>query len=263
MRVLVLTGSRHGTAAHHLPLLLQDARCEVAMVVLNEGKVRNKARHCKRKLKKILRIGICGSINGIRMRKWYQPEWDGAVGPAELESTCRTHGIPFHTVPHLGTQRARELFKQADADLGISLGNGYIPPSIFAIPKHGMINIHHEVLPDYQNAPSVIWQIHNMSRSTGYTIHRINKGIDTGEILYQEHIPIFFAPTLRQTLSRTMTALLDASAAGLVKTVGNFQVLLAEARPQGPGMSYTTPSFRQYLRICKNFKRLLRETATR
>src|SRR3712207_8581825 len=46
----------------------------------------------------------------------------------------------------------RSLVKSADAALGLSLGNSYISSRIFTLPTYGMLNIHGEVLPDFQNA---------------------------------------------------------------------------------------------------------------
>ncbi len=119
-----------------------------------------------------------------------------------------------------------------------------------------MLNIHHEVLPQYQNAQSVIWQLYNGSTNTGYTIHKINKKIDQGEILFQEHIPIKFMPTLGETVASTYARLIDASALGLVKVLTNFNKYYTEAIPQGKGGHYTTPSYWQFRKIMKQFNKL-------
>ena len=37
MKIIVLTSSRYGTAAHHLPHLIESRSCEISMVILNEG----------------------------------------------------------------------------------------------------------------------------------------------------------------------------------------------------------------------------------
>ena len=87
-----------------------------------------------------------------------------------------------------------------NVDLAISLGCSYISSKIFNIPKYGMINIHHEILPEYQNAQSVIWQLFNNSNKTGYTIHKITKKIDDGPILFKKERDIIISDTLRKTL---------------------------------------------------------------
>ena len=262
MRVIILTGSMQGTAAHHLPTLIASGACEVAMVVLAEKASTKSTNRFRKTVTKLMRIGPLGALNGIRMRSWYDLVANGS-GVRRLDDTCRENGIPFHTSPAINSARTRELFASAQADLGVSLGNGYIGPSVFTIPKWGMINIHHEMLPDYQNAQSVIWQLYNRSRTTGYTIHRIDKHIDTGAILHQEPVPIVFGNSLRQTVADTYLALLDASALGLVHVLQHFERLAGAARAQGPGTSYTTPSFMQFIRILRNHRTLRSKSVER
>jgi methionyl-tRNA formyltransferase len=228
------------------------------MVIHNEGIIPNRTKSLKRKLRKVLRIGVPGAFIGMRMRRWYTDDVQRLLAIDDLEGACIAHGIPFHTTPSINSTYTVDLFTQANADLGISLGNGYIGSKVFGIPRHGMINIHHELLPDYQNAQSVIWQLYNMSSNTGYTIHRIDRHIDTGDILARGMVPIAFMDSLRATVAHTYASLLTASADGLVNLLRSFDDRLAHATPQGPGHKYTTPTLRQYLRINRNYRRMHR-----
>ena len=261
MKIIVLTSSQHGTAAHHLPYLIESRSCAISMVILNEGIRINKNKFYKSKISKILKIGFLGALNGIRMRKWFKQDIKEFKTIGELKEICRSNDIPFFTTPNINCQLTIELFKRANADLGLSLGNGYIGQRIFDIPRYGMLNIHHEILPAFQNAQSIIWQIYSMSSMTGYTIHKIDKHIDTGEILFQESVPISFENTLRKTVAKTSVSLLEASAKGLVKVVTDFDIFYKNARPQGQGQSYTTPSIWQYIRIVINYKKLKKSNA--
>jgi methionyl-tRNA formyltransferase len=74
MKIVILTSSTHGTAAHHLPYLIESGSCEIAMVILNDGVILNKDKYYKNKIRKILKIGILGALNGIRMRKWFNQD---------------------------------------------------------------------------------------------------------------------------------------------------------------------------------------------
>lgn len=255
-RVIVLTSSRRGTAAHHLPTLTGNSAFECVQVVLVDGTAAKPKGHFLRKLKKIIRIGPLGAMMGLVMRKWYGAHVQQLAAIEDIESLCSTLGIPFATTPAVNHPRTVELFRQAQADIGISLGNGYIGSKVFGIPRLGMLNIHHEVLPQFQNAQSVIWQLYTGSDSTGYTIHRIDKHIDTGAIVHQEKVHINFQPTLAETVSRTMVDLLDRSAYGLRNVLENLENKLAQGTAQGPGRSWTTPSFGQFLRIRRNHDRL-------
>jgi UDP-4-amino-4-deoxy-L-arabinose formyltransferase/UDP-glucuronic acid dehydrogenase (UDP-4-keto-hexauronic acid decarboxylating) len=65
-----------------------------------------------------------------------------------------------------------------------------VPPAMLAVPPLGAYNLHPGPLPQYAglNAPS--WAIYNGERSHGVTLHRMEAGIDTGPIAYQETFAI-------------------------------------------------------------------------
>lgn len=262
MKILILTSSKYGTAAHHLSYLIENKFCNISMVILNQGVITNKRRYYNNKIRKIVKIGILGAINGIRMRKWFSEDIAGYKASEDIQEICKRNKIPFFTTPNINSQSTIQLFKNANADLGLSLGNGYIGQKVFGIPKYGMINIHHEILPDYQNAQSIIWQIYNKSRITGYTIHKIDKHIDTGEILFQQSIPICFENSLRKTVARTSALLLEASANGLLNVLNDFDNFHRNTKPQDKGTSYTTPSIWQYIQIYINYRKLRKGSQT-
>jgi methionyl-tRNA formyltransferase len=256
MRIVILTSSRKGTASVCLPVILERTSAEVVQVIYNEGLIKNKWKHYRRKAGKMLRIGLPGALNGIRIRKWFAVNDIDGKEVEDIEAICRKHNIPFDTTPGINTQRTIDLMTGSRADLGLSLGNSYISPKVFRIPFYGMLNIHGEVLPQFQNAQSVIWQIYEGSRYTGYTIHMIDKKIDTGEILRQERFPILFKETLKATVSATCAEIVKRSAIGLGEVIGQFEVYHRQRKPQGEGKNYTTPSFGAFLKILRNFKKL-------
>jgi methionyl-tRNA formyltransferase len=256
MKVAVITSSDYGAAAHHIPVLAQSGVCEVVMVIHCGMTPVSKSKFYKRKFQKILKIGIPGAINGIRMRKWYNEDVQQILGIKSLKEVCSINNIPLHSTPSVNSPETARLLQTSRADLGLSLGNGYIAKRIFSIPKSGMINIHHEILPEYQNAQSVIWQIYNMSDTTGYTIHKIDDHIDTGAILFQEKMPILFKETLGSTVSHTFAELLEASAKGLVKVVADYENFASAARLQERVKGHTTPTWFQFRRMLSNFEKL-------
>ena len=256
MKIVLLSTSAYGTLGHHLPALFACKDIEIAQVIVAPGLVASKKKRYTRLLKKVLKIGIRGAMNGVKMRQWYTEDIKQYTTIGNAEAYCKANNIPFATAPSTNSQETQELIAASGAELGISLGNGYITQKVFGIPGYGMINIHHEVLPQYQNAQSIIWQIFNGSKETGYTIHRINKKIDGGEILFQEKIPIVFRDTLADTVAYNYARLFDASALGLVKLLSNFDAHYKTAKPQGHGASYTTPSYSQFRKIEKEFFRL-------
>jgi methionyl-tRNA formyltransferase len=261
MRIVILTSNRKGTASYCLPVLLERAGVEVVQVICNQGVVKNKSAYYRQKFRKILKIGLFGAINGVRMRKWFSITSVDGKPIEDIEDICRRSNIPFAITAGINTKETMGLMTACAPDLGLSLGNSYIASKVFSIPHHGMVNIHGEILPKFQNAQSVIWQLYEGQAETGYTIHKVEKKIDTGHILKQERFPILFGDTLGQTVTDSCTEILKKAAAGLAEVVSNYELHERNAIIQTAGTSYTTPSLRQFLRIHKNFRRLAKARA--
>ena len=65
-----------------------------------------------------------------------------------------------------------------------------LPSVLYEIPKHGTINLHASLLPDYRGAAPINWCLMNNETFTGVSIIKINKKIDCGNILMQEKVLI-------------------------------------------------------------------------
>lgn len=76
-------------------------------------------------------------------------------------------------------------------DLVVTIGYGVIlPESILNVPKHGFINLHFSLLPLYRGAAPAQRALENGDFETGVTVFRLDKGMDTGPIYFQEKIKI-------------------------------------------------------------------------
>lgn len=255
MRIVILTSSRKSTASYCLPLLKNNTGAEIVQVIFSQGKIIKNRKYYWKRLKKVWKIGLLGALNGIRIRSWFEGR-ELKKNIKDIETLCNELGIPFAEVPSINNPGTVELMKSAHADLGISLSNSYIPKKVFSVPRFGMINIHGEVLPDFQNAQSIIWQIYENRPETGYTIHKIDSKIDTGDILLQERYPIKFQESLEDTVRTMVEETLISAGKGLVAVVNNYDHYSASTCPQGKGRTYTTPSITQFMQMKRNFKML-------
>ena len=66
-----------------------------------------------------------------------------------------------------------------------------IPKAMIDIPKYKAINYHPSLLPKYRGGSAINWAIINGETETGVTIHYIDAGIDTGDMILQERVPIY------------------------------------------------------------------------
>ncbi len=247
MKLVLLTSFRFGVASICLPVLAQSKMCSVAMVIVSRGRASSRLQHLRRKTRKVKQVGILGALNGIRMRAWY-------YGPPsdDIVELCWRLGIPVFETDRTNSDEVVRLLGMAGAELGLSLGNSYIAERVFSVPKFGMINLHGERLPEYQNAQSVIWPIYNMESTTGLTIHQIDRSIDTGKILYREEFPIAFRSRLEDTVRATITITRQRAPAAVRHACENYEGLVARAVPQKNVHPYTTPTIGQFIRMMKN-----------
>jgi methionyl-tRNA formyltransferase len=58
------------------------------------------------------------------------------------------------------------------------------------IPRWGAVNIHASLLPKLRGAAPIQRAIMNNARVTGLTVMRMDEGMDTGPILFQEEVPL-------------------------------------------------------------------------
>ena len=75
-------------------------------------------------------------------------------------------------------------------DLIIVVAFRKLPIEIFNIPRHGTINLHASLLPNYRGAAPINWCLMNGEIKTGVTTFYINEKIDQGDILLQKEIMI-------------------------------------------------------------------------
>lgn len=259
MKIFILTSSLNGIAAFSLPYLLSSKKIRISGVVLINKISSNKISKIKKKVRKTLKIGVLGALNGLRMRQWYKEDVSELLKYSDLRTVCSKADLQLFEINNGSYKEVEEIIKSLNADLGISLENAYIPESIFSIPKSGMINVHHELLPEYQNAQSVIWSIYNGLDRTGFTIHKVNRGIDKGDILYRKTAEIEFKNYLSTTVTYNCAKLWKDSAKGLLRLIENYQHYDAKSYSQGLGYKYTTPSIKQVFKIYRNFYSLKKQ----
>jgi methionyl-tRNA formyltransferase len=65
-----------------------------------------------------------------------------------------------------------------------------VHPKVLEAPRFGAYNLHPALLPRYAGLNSVSWAILHGEKEHGVTIHKMEPGIDTGAIVYQQQFPV-------------------------------------------------------------------------
>ncbi len=89
---------------------------------------------------------------------------------------------------------SEEFYKMAEeynCDLFVSMSyNQIFGRKIFTLPKYHTINCHAGKLPFYRGRNILNWVLINDEKEFGITVHYVDDGIDTGDIIVQQSYPI-------------------------------------------------------------------------
>lgn len=132
--------------------------------------------------------------------------------------------------------RAELASLKPDAIIVVGYGR-VIPQWMIDLPPLGNINLHASLLPKYRGAAPIQWAIACGETVTGVTTMRIDAGLDTGDILLQEEVPIHENDTA-ETLA---PCLADLGADLMVATLRGLQTGTVRPLPQDHAKATLAP----------------------
>ena len=147
-------------------------------------------------------------------------------------------GIPVLQPEKLKDPLFIEQLRALKADLQIVVAFRMLPEIVWNMPRLGTFNLHGSLLPQYRGAAPINWAIINGDKETGVTTFFLKHEIDTGDIIYQERIPILpddNAETMHDKLMAlgadlTVRTLLDILA-GTIEPIPQSEIPADELRP--------------------------------
>lgn len=124
-----------------------------------------------------------------------------------LDAVAREKNIPFLTHPNINSAEFLASICEYKCDLFVSMSfNQIFRSNILNLPPLGAINCHAGKLPFYRGRNVITWAIINDEPEFGVTVHYINEGIDTGDIIRQACFPITDADDYASILTIAYTA---------------------------------------------------------
>ena len=113
-----------------------------------------------------------------------------AIWSDSVEQLARDNDIPVHLTERIDAETV-DLVKRAEPDV-IVVNSWYtrMPRELYALPPHGTLNFHDSLLPKFTGFSPVLWALISGESEFGLTVHRMDEGLDTGDILIQRSLPI-------------------------------------------------------------------------
>src|SRR6266852_996417 len=156
-----------------------------------------------------------------------------------VKETATRLGLPITQPDKIkNNDEFRRQLSALRPDAIIVVGYGRIIPRwMLDLPRLGNLNLHASLLPKYRGAAPIQWAIAQGETVTGVTTMKIDAGLDTGDILLQQKIPIAGDDTA-ETLAQKLAAV------GADLTVTTLRELRAGAvhpRPQDQAQATLAP----------------------
>jgi methionyl-tRNA formyltransferase len=109
--------------------------------------------------------------------------------PPATKVLALEHGVPVHQPARI--RHAAELIASLQPDLAVVMAYGQIlPQAVLDLPPLGCLNLHASLLPEHRGAAPIQASILAGDTETGITVMYMDAGLDTGDILLIERLPI-------------------------------------------------------------------------
>tara|TARA_Y100000591_G_C21835445_1_gene702174 strand:- start:1478 stop:2374 length:897 start_codon:yes stop_codon:yes gene_type:complete len=104
-----------------------------------------------------------------------------------LKQYAEKNKIDYLLIENVNLDKSIKLLSSYEADLFVSMSyNQILKNKIINLPPKGFINCHAGALPFYRGRNILNWVLINDEKEFGVTVHYIDEGIDTGDIILQK-----------------------------------------------------------------------------
>lgn len=127
-----------------------------------------------------------------------------------LMKLAEEHNIDVLYTPNINSDEFLSRLKKYPAKLYVSMSfNQIFKKDIRKIPDKSVINCHAGKLPYYRGRNILNWALINDEKEFGITVHYVDAGIDTGDIILQDTYPITDQDTYKTLLEKAYEACPD------------------------------------------------------
>ena len=154
--------------------------------------------------------------------------------PPRLTQLISGRKIPAYYVSNHNDDTCKELLEADIPDLLVLGGTRIIKPKILELPRQSTVNSHPGLLPWLRGSASVGWALYK-DMPQGATVHFVEPGIDTGDIIVSRQLPVYRHDTY-ESINHRIAILAGELMAEAVSSIKNGD---ASRTPQDPSSGET------------------------
>ncbi len=149
-----------------------------------------------------------------------QQEVRSGYKPKSVATLAEKFAIPLLVVEADEEDIVLKTLQEIHPDMLVSVNwRALFTGEMLDIPRHGALNVHGSLLPKYRGNAPVTWAIINGEVKTGATVHYIDTGMDTGDIITQNQVEI----TAHDTIGTVLEKLECANGELLVRAIKGLE----------------------------------------
>lgn len=128
----------------------------------------------------------------------------------DIRELTLARGGRFFETKKVGSPRWGQFWDSTDVDLMFVVSWRFmIPASVYQRPRLGTFVFHDSLLPEYRGFSPTVWAIINGEDHTGVSLFEIADGVDEGDIIAQERVPIGPDDTIAAVMEQVTHTYLD------------------------------------------------------
>ena len=121
-----------------------------------------------------------------------------------LSRTAQALGIPILQPANVNSPECIRAVQALAPDVNLSIAYNQIFRAAMRGTAPYFLNVHAGKLPEYRGRNVINWALINGEREIGITVHLVDEGIDTGDIVLQRLLPIGWTDTYGDVLQRVV-----------------------------------------------------------
>jgi methionyl-tRNA formyltransferase len=125
----------------------------------------------------------------------------GSSSSSTLELETTAQGGKFIAVKEINGEECCNALRRLQVDLMILAGTPIVRAPVLSVPRIGTLNAHQGALPRFRGMNVIEWAIFERAAPT-ITVHFVDPGVDTGDIVAEEPIPLHPGDTLSTVRER-------------------------------------------------------------
>jgi hypothetical protein len=147
---------------------------------------------------KAMRISVCKSSAALRSLRF------PLRGFQSLPELCGALGLRLVPMDKPNSPTTLEQLRLLQLDLiVVAAFSCILKKELLQLPRLGCINVHPSLLPRYRGPNPCYWVVAEGEKVSGVTIHYMDEGVDTGDIILQRPMPLLRNDTERKVRSRS------------------------------------------------------------